>query len=77
MARIKQLRAQSTDMAHLVKEASARLHTLQNANGPASFTDGIDAHFSSAKKRAIRCELVALCVLMLVYVRAYTSACAS
>jgi hypothetical protein len=54
MARIKKLRKQSAAMARLVKTASARLHTLQNANGPSSFTDGIDSHFDSPKKRAIR-----------------------
>jgi len=54
MARIKKLRKQSAAMTHLVKTASARLHTLQNANGPSSFTDGIDSHFSSPKKRAIQ-----------------------
>ena len=53
MARIKKLRKQSAAMAHLVKSASARLHTLQNANGPSSFTDGIDSHFDSPKKRGI------------------------
>ena len=54
MARIKKLRKQSSAMSHLVQTASARLHTLQNANGPSSFTDGIDSHFSSPKKRAIQ-----------------------
>jgi len=54
MARIKKLRKQSAAMGHLVQTASARLHTLQNADGPSSLTDGIDSHFSSPKKRAIR-----------------------
>jgi len=54
MARIKKLRKQSAAMANLVKTASARLHTLQNANGPSSFTDGIDSHFESPKKRGVR-----------------------
>jgi len=54
MARIKKLRKQSAAMGHLVQSASARLHALQNADGPSSLTDGIDSHFESPQKRAIR-----------------------
>eukprot|EP00960_Hanusia_phi_P028124 747219-Hanusia_phi.AAC.14 len=53
MARIQKLQRQSERMEDLVKTATGRLRSLESEKGAESFTDGIDSHFFSSKKRAI------------------------
>ena len=54
MLRIQKLRQQSMAMSALVQKATARLHRMQDPEGPNSFTNGIDSHFDNPKKRAVR-----------------------
>ncbi|EKX52164.1 hypothetical protein GUITHDRAFT_102066 [Guillardia theta CCMP2712] len=53
MARIQKLQRESERMQDLVKTATGRLRSLESEKGAESFTDGIDSHFFSSKKRSI------------------------